>query len=177
MAIPVISWWDSTHTRQVSAPFDFLVVDAGNKSGKFTFNVWNNKGGATDVSKMEDCTVTTRDMTGGLGNTLGAEVPLVRDNWMHVQVDSLAETDINDVTSLVGKDYSKNIGTKGSTTKNNLGETLASPLTPLAKEILGVQNNGTATDSAGNFTTLTFQAEVPLSASAGQQNFKLRVNC
>lgn len=176
MAIPVISWYDETHATQVSAPFDFSVVDAGDVSNIFTFNIWNNRGGSEDVSKMEDCTITTRDMSGGLGNTVGSEVQLVAEDWMHAQIDSLGETDIADVTSAIGANASKPVGTTGSTSKDNAGTVLTTPLTPASQEILGVNNNGVPADSAGNFVTISFQAEVPLSASAGRQDFKLRLS-
>lgn len=89
MTQPIISWMDATHSNEISAPFDYKVIDADSKSDIFIFNVWNNKNGASDVSKMEDCTITTRDMTGGTGDTEAHDVEVVKNNWFHVQVDSL----------------------------------------------------------------------------------------
>jgi len=233
MAKPIIYWMDSTHTAQVVTPFDFGVIDAGDESNVYTFNIWNNKGGTTDVSKMEDCTITTRDMSGGLGDTVGNIVQAVRDNWFHVQVDSLGETDLSASTSRVGKDYSKNLGTTGvtkhrksltattwaATTAYTVGEavkpavdngyfyvcttagtsggtaptwsttegtsvtdgsviweTVKIDWKPSAKEIMGVQNDGTPTNSAGNFVTVTIQCVVPLNADSGRQDLKIRTS-
>jgi hypothetical protein len=112
---PIIFWYDSTHTTQVTTPFDFGVIDAGDPSNVFTFNIWNNKNGTADVSKMEDCTITTRDMDGGLGNSVGKIVQAVRDNWFHAQIDSLGETDLSQSSSRIGADFSKPLGTTGTT--------------------------------------------------------------
>ena len=176
MASPALSWYNSTHTQQVTAPYNFGVIDAGDRSETHTFNIWNNKGGPSDVSKMEDCTITTRDMAGGLGTTVGNEIEVVKNNWFHCQVDSLGETDLGQESSRIGKDFSKYIGTTGSTKKDHTGANYPTPLVPGAREILGVKNNGSATDAAGNYVTLTFQAEIPLDAKSGQQAFKLRVS-
>lgn len=175
MATPIIKWYDVLHANEIVAPFDFGVIDAGDTSPVYTFNIWNNRGMATDVSKMEDCTITTRDMSGGTGDTVGSIVEVVRDNWFHAQVDSLGETDIDQPTSAIGKAYSKPIGTTGSTKKNNAGAPIT-PVTPATQEILGINNNGNPADSAGNYVTVSLQADVPLSASAGRQDFKLRVS-
>lgn len=233
MAQPVISWYDSTHTNQVATPFDFGVIDAGDWSSVFTFNIWNNKGGSSDVSKMEDCTITTRDMSGGVGDAVGNEVQVVSGNWFHAQVDSLGENDLTESTSRIGKDFSKPIGTTGTTkhkksfnatvwaasTSYTVGQVVkpatdngfiyecttagtsgaSAPVwattegstvndgtvvwnaikinhTPAVQQILGIQNNGTPANSGGNFVTVTLQAEIPLSANAGRQDFKLRIS-
>lgn len=178
---PVVMWYNSTHAAEVVAPYDFGVIDADSKSPVFTFNIWNNryvesKGtGKEDVAKMEDCTITTRDMTGGTGDTVGNEVEVVKNSWFHAQVDSLNETDIDLDSSRIGKIASKPIGTTGSTTKNWDGTVYATPFKPGAKEILGVANNGTPTDAAGNYATVSLKCAVPLDASSGKQMFKLRV--
>jgi hypothetical protein len=176
MPVPIVTWMNGTHTAPVSTPFNFGVIDADDLSPVYTFNIWNNKGGTTDVSKMEDCTITTRDMSGGLGNTVGSEIEVVKNNWFHAQVDSLGETDLSQESSRIGKDYSKPIGTTGSTKKDNAGVSYPTPITPAAKEILGVKNNGNPTDAAGNYATVSLQADVPLEAKSGQQSFKIRVS-
>ncbi|RJE90654.1 hypothetical protein D3P07_00655 [Paenibacillus sp. 1011MAR3C5] len=238
MTKPVIYWYDSAHSAQIKEPFDFGVIDAGDESNVFTFNIWNNryeasKDNYSDVSKMEDCTITTRDMSGGTGSINGNIVESVRDNWFHAQVDSLGETDLTESSSRIGASYSKVVGTTGTTkhrksltattwmastaytvgqavvpaTANGFvyvcktagtsnafaptwstisGETvndgsvawdvIAINHTPKAGEILGVQNNGVAANSGGNFITVTIQAQVPLTASAGRQNMKLRLS-
>lgn len=233
MAKPIIYWYDSTHTAQVPTPFDFGVIDAGDESNVFTFNIWNNKGGIADVSKMEDCTITTRDMDGGLGNTVGKIVQAVRDDWFHAQIDTLGETDLSQNSSKIGANFSKALGTTGTTkhrksltattwvasTAYTVGDAVKPAVAngfiyvvttagtsggtaptwsttegtavadgsivwdtvkidhkPNAKEIMGVQNDGSPTNAAGNFVTVTLQAFVPLNADAGRQDFKIRAS-
>ncbi|TDL67962.1 hypothetical protein E2R58_01715 [Paenibacillus amylolyticus] len=176
MTQPIITWMDATHSKEIVAPFDYGVIDADTKSEIRIFNVWNNKGGATDVSKMEDCTFTTRDMNGGTGDTVKYDIEAVKNNWFHVQVDSLGENDLDEESSRVGKDFSKPIGTTGKTTVDHSGTPYATPLVPGAKEILGVNNNGNQQDAAGNYVTLSIQCEVPLNARSGKQEFKKRIS-
>ncbi|RPK28781.1 hypothetical protein EDO6_04308 [Paenibacillus xylanexedens] len=115
-------------------------------------------------------------MSGGTGDTVGNEVEVVKNNWFHVQVDSLGETDIDEESSRVGKDFSKPIGTTGTTKKDNTGANYTTPIKPGVKEILGVNNNGNPVDAAGNYVTLSIQCEVPLNASSGRQSFKKRIS-
>ncbi|WP_270169782.1 hypothetical protein [Paenibacillus sp. SYP-B4298] len=176
MTTPIISWRNSTHEQEITEPFNFGVIDAGDPSPVYTFNIWNNRGGTADVPKMEDCTITTRDMKGGTGEEAGNEVQVVKDNWFHAQVDSLGETDLDEETSRIGKDFLKALGTTGTTKKNHAGASYPAPLAPAAKEILGVSNNGNPTDAAGNYVTVSLRAQVPLDARSGQQAFKLRVS-
>ncbi|WP_068620007.1 hypothetical protein [Paenibacillus tuaregi] len=176
MKAPGVSWYNATHTQEIKEPFDFKVIDAGDKSSIYTFNIWNNKGGSEECAKMEDCSITTTDMKSGTGEDAGNIVEVVKNMWFHAQVDSLGETDIEADTSKIGKDRSKPIGTKGKTTKDNTGAAYPTPFVPAAKEILGVKNNGTPADAAGNYATVSLQAQVPLDASSGQQKFKLRVS-
>lgn len=175
MATPLVEWHEANHVAIPSdIVYDFGTVTADDWSNAFTFNIWNNKKGSVDLPKLENCTITTRDMSGGEGNTHEYTIPVVSGNWFHCQIDSLGETDLLDDTSRVGKGAAKNVGTTGSTTKNHAGELLKTPITPGAQEVLGVNNNGVPADSAGNYVTLTVRAYVPLDAPSGQQFFKWR---
>lgn len=171
---PVFTWYNENHSP-ITEPFNFKTVDAGDWSELFTFNIWNNKNGSEDAPKAEECTITTRDTDGGLGNTNGFNIPLVYENWFHCQVDSLGETDLQDDTSKIGIVRAKPVGTTGSTIKNHAGTNYSAPITPAAQEILGVNNNGNPADSAGNFVTITLAADVPSNARSGRQDFKLRL--
>ncbi|TVX86088.1 hypothetical protein [Paenibacillus agilis] len=174
MAAPTVKWFDELHMNEITQ-FNFGVIDAGDQSQPYKFNIWNNKSGTSDASNMEECTITTRDMSGGVGDTVGKIVEVVRDKWFHAQVDSLGETDLDQPTSKIGKDASKDLGTTLSTSVNNAGAPIT-PITPKAKEILGINNNGNPADAGGNFVTVTLRADVPLTASAGKQDFKIRVS-
>ncbi|MFS0855126.1 hypothetical protein [Paenibacillus taichungensis] len=179
---PIVTWYNATHSAEVAAPYDFNTIDADTKGPIHIFNIWNNryvvnKGtGVEDVAKMEDCTITTRDMGNGTGDTPQYNIEVVKNNWFHAQVDSLSETDIDQDTSKIGKIASKPIGTTGKTTKKSDGSLYDTPRVPGAKEILGVSNNGTPTDAAGNYVTVSLRCAVPFDASSGKQAFKLRVS-
>lgn len=177
MAVPIVSWFQANQTTQITAgtPYTYGTLDAGTDVANpvHTFYIWNNKGGATDVSKMEAVTITTRDKNFGDGSTVGQENYLVKDNWMHVQVDSNGETDIDQNTSRVGKDFAKALTTTGSTIKDNTGASIT-PVTPATQEILGIKNNGNYNDAKGNYVKISTKLFVPLLASSGKIDFKLR---
>jgi hypothetical protein len=175
MATPLVQWHEANHASIPSDKiYDFGTVTADEWSEVFTFNIWNNKNGSTDLAKLEKCTITTRDMGGGTGDTNEYNIPVVSKDWFHCQVDSLGETNLQDPSNSVGKGRSKPVGTTGATTKNHAGELLQTPVKPAAQEVLGINNNGNPTDSAGNYVTLTVQAHPPLDAPSGQQLFKWR---
>ncbi|MNW28313.1 hypothetical protein D3C74_51360 [compost metagenome] len=178
---PIVSWWNSTHQATIVQPYNFQTIDADTDSAHHTFNIWNNRYDAadpttkTDLAKMEDCVITTRDMDNGTGDIPGKEVEVVKNSWFHAQVDSLDETDLDLDTSKIGKIASKPIGTTGSTTKNWDGTLYPTPQKPGVQEILGVSNNGNPVDSAGNYVTVTVKCKVPFDAVSGRQQFKLSV--
>lgn len=117
MTQPIIKWFEGTNAaiNEVTNKVDFGRVDADTDSPSKTFYIWNNHNGADDVSKMEEVTYTTRDRTGGTGDTLGNIVEAVRDNWFNVRVDSLGEV----AFTTVGKVGNKFVGTNGNTTNPN----------------------------------------------------------
>lgn len=89
MTQPIITWMDATHSKEIVAPFDYGVIDADTKSEIRIFNVWNNKGGATDVSKMEDCTLQRGIWTGALVIRLNTISKLLKTTgfmckWTHL---------------------------------------------------------------------------------------------
>lgn len=229
MTQPIVAWFDATDT-EITGVYNFQTIDAGTASPNHTFTIWNNRSGNTDLSKMEDVTITTVDMNGGDGDTVGQIVQAVKDKWFWVKVDSLNEVNF---TQIGGSTAKKALGTTG-TTKNpkegtattwtashsylvgdvvkpttangyiyectqagTSGATQPTWLTteganitdgtvqwvaipinkqPQTQEILGVANDGTEANSGANFVKVTMYADVPLSASAGRNDFKLRVS-
>ena len=117
MTNPIVSWYEADNKKasEVKDTVNFGTVDADSDSNQKVFYIWNNRNGATDVSKMEEVTYTTRDRDGGVGDTPGNIVEAVRDNWFQVRVDSLNELSF----TAVGKDGVKQVGTNGSTTNPN----------------------------------------------------------
>lgn len=167
MAAPIVSWRLQDNT-DVFPNWPIGTVDAGTISSNVSFLVWNNFQGVSDVSDMQNCSITTKDNTGG--NT--GEVVL--DRWIEVRNDSISEGTFTPV----GGDVTHTIQTTASTV--NGGGTWTPNVAPHAGEgtsydILGVANDGTKANSGGNFVEVTAHANVPSNAGAGTTNFRLRV--
>jgi len=148
MPAPIVSWWDSTNTTQMTS-WDVGVVDAGSVSPDTQFLVWNNRGGTTAVSDMTNCVITTKDTQGG--NT----GDVVVEKWVEVRVDKLGETTFTAI---------------GGTTTHPIGN----GVTP--QVISGAANDGTVANSNANFSTLTLHWRPPSTATAGQRNWLTRVS-
>lgn len=170
---PLVSWWNRDNTSQF-VKWDIGVVDAGTASPQTGFLIWNNRGGSTDVADMEDVTITTK---GEGGVNTGA---LVEGQWIRVKLDEVEST-----FSPIGYDTVNNVPVVhpiraiGSTTFN--GNTYTPEVPPHTGQngqvcILGVANDGTKENSAGNFAEITAYADVPGNASAGLIKFLLRVS-
>lgn len=173
-ATPLVSWRTRDNTQQVTS-WDIGTVDAGTVSQDFGFLIWNNYQGSTDVPNMEDAVITTKDQNGG--NT----GELVTGQWIEVKVDSMGETSFTPIGFDVvnGVAVVHPIRTTGSTTYNDVTSTPNVP--PHTSQngvvsILGVANDGTKENSAGNYVEVTLHARVPGNASAGLINFLTRVS-
>jgi hypothetical protein len=147
MTAPSVSWYDRPATSALPN-WSIGVVDAGTVSADMGITIWNNKGGSTALSDMQNCTITTKDAAGG--NT----GELVLNKWVEVKVDSLSETTF----SAIG-----GVGTHPIQAKNQA-----------AGIISGAVNDGTRANAIGNYAEITVHANVPSNASAGTVNFKLR---
>ena len=119
---PIVSWYKTTNdtANEVTETVNYGTVDADSASPQFTFFIWNNRGGTEDCSKMEEVVFTTRDRNGGTGDTTGAIVEAVRDNWFQVRVDSLHESSFTPVgrggVGTANPSGTKALGTTGTTT-------------------------------------------------------------
>lgn len=175
MSAPVVSWRTRDNSQQL-LKWDLGQVDAGTTSPDFGFLIWNNYNSANDVSNMEDCTITVKDEFGGDTGDL------VTGQWIEVRVDN--ETgdgnfhkigyDIN-----LGQPVKHPIQTNGTTIYNSVSSTPNVPPHTSANGtvcILGVANDGTKENSAGNFVELTLRANVPSNASSGLIKFLTRVS-
>lgn len=122
---PVVTWIHGENKKdaEVIGTFNFGVINADDDSAVETFFLWNNYGGTEDVPKMEDITITTRDLTGGDGSTAGNIVEAVRDNWMKVRVDSLSESGFTAIgkggVGTTNPSGLHEIGTNGQTKNKN----------------------------------------------------------
>lgn len=110
---PIISWYDGLldKTKEIKNVISYGTVESDSSSNQRIFYIANNLNGSESVSKMEDVTFVTKDRSGGTGDSPGNIVEAVRDNWVHVRVDSLDEEDF----TAVGKDNSHSVGTNGTT--------------------------------------------------------------
>lgn len=89
---PQVTWIHGVNAKDNEVTsFNFGVVKADEDSNVEKFFLWNNYGGTENAPKMEDITITTRDLDGGDGGSVGKIVEAVRDNWMRVRVDSKGE--------------------------------------------------------------------------------------
>jgi len=122
---PVVTWihGENKKDKEITGVFDFGRVDADKSSAIEIFFLWNNYGGLVDVPKMEDVTITTRDLSGGDGTSPLSPVEAVKDNWMQVRIDSLTETAFTPIgrggQGTVNPSGVKAMGTKGQTKNVN----------------------------------------------------------
>ncbi|MDH6674233.1 hypothetical protein M2277_004925 [Paenibacillus sp. LBL] len=150
MATPTVTWWNGDNTAAVT---DWAIgtVDAGTVSQATTFTIWNNRAGTTAVADMDNCTITTKDASGG--NT----GELVINKWIEVKVETMGETTF----SAIGGSVTKAIKAGGTTVP--------------AGTISGKINDGTIAGGVDNFAKVTLQANVPATATAGNVDFLTRV--
>lgn len=158
MPAPAVSWYKTDNVTALPK-WDIGTIDAGSTSPSLGVLIWNNRGGTSDLSTMTNCTITTKDSG---GNDTGE---LVQNTWIEVRVDSMSDTSFTKIGGLV----TKVIQAGGNTTNSN------GTHSPNNKEILGVINDGSSTNSKGNFAQVTLQANVPATATAGNVNFLTRV--
>lgn len=192
MSSPILSWTDATGTAQVTN-FDMGVVDAGTVSKEFEFILWNNKRipgsnnpttnkeyGATDISDVEDLTITTKDITGGTSSEvvtnrwIAVNVPDKDSQWLRVGYDTVTKNDVRLSVESTGTTEYKYDGDMSVTnsTPNTGDHTSVNGRVSL----LGVANDGTLLKSKGNFIRLKFRAEVPGTATAGIKQFLVRAS-
>ncbi|MCM3274318.1 hypothetical protein [Paenibacillus elgii] len=156
MPSPILSWYDITNTTQITQ-WAIGTWDAGSTSPDTTFLIWNNRGQATAVSDAENCTITTKDISGGDGGTEGNIInEVVFRKFIEARVDTMSEA----VFSPIGGSAAKAIKAGGSAP---------------AGTIKGTANDGTKTNAAANFAQVTLHAKVDPLATAGNVDFLLRV--
>ncbi|GMX64369.1 hypothetical protein Elgi_36380 [Paenibacillus elgii] len=157
MAQPVVSWYSMENTTQITQ-WPIGTIDAGNTSPDTTFLIWNNRGGSTAVSDMTNCTITTKDVSGGNGGTDANNITneVVFKKFIEARVDTMSETTFTPIG--------------GVTTK-----AIKAGGTAPAGTIKGTANDGTKTNAAANFAQVTLHAKVDPLATAGNVDFLLRI--
>lgn len=159
MAAPIVSWRSEDNSEEVLS-WEVGTVDAGTPSDDFTVLVWNNYNGALDVSAMTDCTITTKDTSGG--NT----GDIIKGQWVKVWLPDANET----VPTAVGGAVTHPIKATGNTV--NSDGTFAADV----GQILGVKNDGDMLNSKANYCKLKLRLDVPGIATAGNVPFLVRVS-
>jgi hypothetical protein len=160
MPTPVVSWYDLTNASPVSS-WPIGTVDAGSTSAPFNVLIWNNRSGVTQLSDMINCTLTTKDTTGG------DSTEPVLGLWVRAIVKSAGESAATAIGATQGAVLPG--GKTGHEHPVKAGGTAA------AGTISGAVNDGTKGNSLDNFAELTLDAKVPLTASAGSTNFVIRL--
>lgn len=171
---PLVSWYKETNgdDEQLTS-WDIGVVDASQASPVSTFLIWNNRKGTENVPDMQNAVIMTKDEFGG--NT----GELVEGQWIEVKVDQI-DTTFHKIgwDAIANEAVSRPIKTTGSTTNEDGTFTPnVDPHTTTNGEIsiLGVKNDGTVENSAGNFVKVQLLCRVPGNASAGLIKFRTRV--
>ena len=157
MAQPVVTFFNADSSAAV-ARWDIGEVDAQTVSPTLSTVVWNNKGGAVDVSDMQSVSVTCLDGTGG-----DTEI-LVAGRWMQTLVDTTADKDAgnNKKFTAIGGVDSRPVRAQGV-------------LAAAGNLIKGTANTGVMDTSDVNLAKMDFKVAVPLNAPAGQHDFRIRV--
>lgn len=171
---PLVSWFKQTNldNEQVNN-WDIGVVNASEVSQDFTFLIWNNRKGSTDVPDMQNAVIMTKDSSGG--NT----GELVLGQWIEVKVEGIDST-FNPIgwEQTLNAPVSRPINTSGTTTLNSVSSvpnTAPHTTTNGIVSILGVANDGSIANSKGNFITVSLHCRIPGNASSGLVNFRTRV--
>lgn len=158
MAAPQVNWRTQDNSAAVPS-WNIGTIDAGTPSDDFGVLIWNNFGGTTDLSTMTNCTITTKDSSGG--NT----GELVTGQWIQATVVSAGEVSRTNI----GGTTTHPIQAGGNTVNED------GTYSPNANEILGVKNDGSKGNAEGNFAEVILRADVPGNATAGNVAFLTRV--
>lgn len=148
---PNIALYNADHSDLVST-WNVGTVKAQEPSSVLTVNIWNNKGQATDVSDLKDCSMTVYDSS---GTTFTEDV--ARDKWVEISVPSV---DGNATTwTRIG----------GTDTKPIMANSGVSDYS-----IKGTANNGTVSNTS-NFATVHLRINAPINSVPGNKTFKVRL--
>lgn len=121
MTAPIVTFEDNTDTQMNdSNPCNLGSINAGTESDVKEIRIYNNKGGASSVSDMENVTITAVTATGlTSGDTVSNGSEAVSGKWLNVESVTLGESSF----TAVGGTTVKNLGTI-------CGGVLAAPGTP-----------------------------------------------
>lgn len=132
------------------------VVKANQSSTVLTIQIWNNRGGSTDLADLRDASITSLDISGG------STSDPVANKWLHVNVPQMD-----------GASSWTPVG--GTSTKFIRGDSVTAAEGNIIK---GTANDGNASTTASkvNYTTVNLRVDVPVNATPNTYNFKTRIN-
>ena len=149
---PMIALYNEDHTELVST-WNAGTVKADEPSEVLTVNIWNNKGGTSDVSDLKDCVISVYDDN---GSTQVEDV--AKDMWVQINVESIDGS--QEEWTKIGGESSKYIRANDDS------------ITDFT--IKGVKNNGTVS-ATSNYCTARFQIVAPINSNPGTKVFKIRL--
>jgi hypothetical protein len=176
MASPIPIWWDVSANAS-TLTWSCGTVDAGSYSSEKEFYVWNNKGGASDVSDMTSVFITTKDTTGNDAGPVAGSSGTVAD----------VEVTVYDARTSAWTTWK---AIRGSDAANHQSVFYASSLTTFPSghsrsgetvtqdTIYGTANDGlnTTANSKFNFSDIKLRLHVLEGAPAGSMAWKTRIS-
>lgn len=150
---PKLTIMNSTDSVTVSE-WHLGTIKAATETTPMVINVWNNRGGITTVSDLQEMSITTKNVTGG-----DDEEQLVVDKWVQCLVNDSTDGYIaiggTDVCPIAHKNASG---------------------TDLSNQVLkGTANDGTTSNSSANYAKVSLKVVPPINATAGSHSFKVRI--
>lgn len=155
MAAPSITVVDTSD--KTITTWDNGTVQSQNYSAVLTMRIWNNRGGSVALSNLCDVTITALDTDGGTTSDV------VTGKWTQINCPSI---DGNTTSyTAVGGSTVRYLRADGCSSADGY-------------TIKGTVNDGNASTSASkaNYATVNVRTAVPLSASPGTREWKLRIN-
>ena len=149
---PLIGIYNKDNTAFQST-WDVGIIRSQVPSNELIINIWNNRGGATDVSDLKEPMLSVLDANG-----LTSDTPVPKNKWVQVNVESV---DGNTTT------FTPIGGTTTKILRANSGV--------LTDEIKGTINDGDPLMYPQNVCTTKLRVVAPLNADPGDFTFKIRL--
>ena len=162
---PILKIYNSSSIK-IQDSWNAGELDVSNKdhseSSELVINVWNNKGGNTNVPDLVGCNITTKNISGD--NT---DEQVVTELWVQACVDSMASTDSTGrkIFSKIGGETVCKVAHQGATGIDKTNCVLK-----------GTANNGNPTTATNNYSKITLKVKPTINASQGVHYFKTRIS-
>lgn len=160
MPNPIITIMNSSNSTAVSE-WHLGTLKSTVPSDILSINVWNNKGGAVDVSDLVDVVITTVNINGG--NT---DEEAVVNKWTYACVTA---------TATAGSDGVKKFTQIGGDTGTPVAADGVSGNDLTNHVIKGTANDGTSANSRKNFASIKLKVIPPVNASAGSHRWRVKI--